>query len=197
VRRLLSLVPRVRTLQYVLVAVVASSLGGATVVQAVAPSGILGTVQLADRTDPTRLAAVDAAGNVHVKVNNPAATQTVSGTVSVDNFPATQNVNVTGGTVIATPSIATRQVFQQIRIDAGTTGFTSFTAINASFISISTGNGMSFLTFRGPLGQVMHVSAIEEHEEFFFTQRIPITSISSQCVHFVDPCDADVVIIGD
>jgi hypothetical protein len=76
VRRLLSLMPTVRTLQYVLVAVVAFSLGGATVVQAVAPGGIMGVVQIADRTDTTRLAAVDAAGSVQVKV------QAVSGTVN-------------------------------------------------------------------------------------------------------------------
>jgi hypothetical protein len=96
------LVPQFRTLQYVLIAVAAFALGGATVVQATAPSGILGTVQLADRTDTTRLAAVDANGNVGVKVNNFAATQTVSGTVSVSNFPTTQNVSVTGNSA-ATP----------------------------------------------------------------------------------------------
>jgi hypothetical protein len=97
-RRLLSLVSHVRTLQYVLIAVVAFTLGGATVVQAVAPSGILGNVRIADRSDETRFAAVDADGNVGVKVSNFAATQQVSGTVSVSNFPTTQNVNVTGNT---------------------------------------------------------------------------------------------------
>jgi hypothetical protein len=112
-RSRLSLVPRVRTLQYVLIAVVAFTLGGATVVQAVAPSGILGTVQLADRTDTTHLAAVDAAGNVQVKVNNLAATQTVSGTVSVSNFPATQNVSLTGNT--ATAPIFVRDVDEPAR----------------------------------------------------------------------------------
>jgi hypothetical protein len=109
-RRLTSLVRHVRTLQYVLIAVLAFTLGGATVVQAVAPSGILGTVQLADRTDTTRLAAVDAAGNVQVKVNNLAATQAVSGTVSVSNFPTTQNVNITGGGNTATSPIFVRDV---------------------------------------------------------------------------------------
>jgi hypothetical protein len=101
-RRLISLGSHVRTLQYVLIAVVAFSLGGATVVQAVAPSGILGTVRIADRSDETRVAAVDANGNVGVNVNNFAATQQVSGSVSVSNFPATQNVSVTGNTA-ATP----------------------------------------------------------------------------------------------
>lgn len=84
--RLSSLMPTVRTVQYVLIAVIAFSLGGATVVQAVAPGGILGVVRLADRTDDTQLAAVDAAGNVAVKVSN---------------FPATQNVNVLGGSTAA------------------------------------------------------------------------------------------------
>jgi hypothetical protein len=93
--------------RYVLVAIVAFSIGGGAVAQAVAPSGILGTVQIADKTDATHLAAVDAAGNVQVKVNNVAA-QLVSGSVSVSNFPATQNVNVTGNT--ATSPIFVRDV---------------------------------------------------------------------------------------
>lgn len=105
--RLSLVIPRVRTLRYVLIAVVAFSLGAATVVQAVPPGGILGIVQLADRTDSTRLAAVDAAGNVAVSVSNLPATQNVAGTVAVSNLPATQNVS---GTVAISNFPATQQV---------------------------------------------------------------------------------------
>ena len=192
----MSLMPRVRTLRYVLVAVVAFTVGGATVVQAVTPNGISGIVQLADRTDPTHLAAVDAAGNVQVKVNNLAATQTVSGTVSVDNFPATQNVNITGGTVNTRPSTATREVFQQPRLDAGKSGTNSFGVINASYIHVFSDNGM-FLILRGPLGVVMELNIDGDHREIALAQRIPISSIDYSCPNILDPCDADLVIIGD
>ena len=140
-RRLLLLVPRVRTLQYVLIAVVAFTLGGATVVQAVAPSGILGTVQLADRTDPTRLAAVDAAGNVQVKVNNLAGTQQVSGTVSVSNFPTTQNVSVTGNT--AASPIYVRDVDEAAR-HAHVMGLCAQTTTPAACSPITVPAGMRF-----------------------------------------------------
>ena len=106
-------VPTTSFWRYVLVAVVALSIGGAAVAQAVAPSGILGTVQIADRTDTTHLAAVDAAGNVQVKVNNLAGTQQVSGTVSVSNFPTTQNVSITGNT--ATSPIFVQNVDEPAR----------------------------------------------------------------------------------
>jgi len=187
--------PRVLTLRYVLVAVVAFSFGAVTVVQAVTPNGIAGIVQLADRTDPTHLAAVDAEGNVQVKVNNLAATQTVSGTVSVNNFPATQNVNITGGTVNTRPTVATREVFVEPRLDAGHSGTTSFTAINASYIHVFSANGM-FLILRGPLGVVMQLQ-IDDHRELVLTERIPVTAVDSICANLVDPCDAEVVIIGD
>jgi hypothetical protein len=94
--------------RYVLVAIFAFSIGGGAVAQAVAPSGILGNVRIADRTDDTRLAAVDADGNVGVKVSNFATTTQVNGTVAVSNFPTTQNVNLTGNT--ATTPIFVRDV---------------------------------------------------------------------------------------
>jgi hypothetical protein len=102
--RRLSLIPRARTLRYVFIAVVAFSLGGALTVQAVAPSGILGTIRIADGAIDTRLATIDSSGNLQVKVNNLTATQAVTGTVSVSNFPATQpvsgTVSVSSGRVI-------------------------------------------------------------------------------------------------
>jgi hypothetical protein len=83
-----SLKSRARILGYVAVGIVAFSLGGATVVQAVAPGGILGIVRLADGTVDTQLAAVDSSGNLAVKVSN---------------FPAAQNVTVSGGTINTAP----------------------------------------------------------------------------------------------
>ncbi len=86
--------PRVRFLQNVLVAIVAFSLGAAAVAQAVTPGGITGIVRLADGTVDTQIAAVDASGNVAVKVSN---------------FPATQQVNING--VVTTQPAAPAHTF--------------------------------------------------------------------------------------
>jgi len=77
-------------LRNIIVGVIAFSVGGATVAQAVGPGGVMGVFRLADRTDDTHLAAVDASGNVAVSVSNFPSTQQVS----VSNFPATQQVSV-------------------------------------------------------------------------------------------------------
>jgi hypothetical protein len=62
--------------------------------------------QIQDGTIPSQLAAVDAAGDVQVDVNNFPAIQPISGTVGVNNFPATQPVS---GTVGISGVVATTQ----------------------------------------------------------------------------------------
>ena len=113
-------VPRSSRVRYLLVAVLAFTLGSATIVEA-APA--IALIRLADATDATKIAAVDGTGNVQVKVNNLPTTQAVSGTVGVSNFPSTQNVAGTvnvgnlpttqnvAGTVAASDANA-RQAFQ-------------------------------------------------------------------------------------
>lgn len=59
-------------------------------------------MRLVDATDQTRIAAVDAAGNVQVKVNNLPGDQQITGTVSIDNLPAVQQVS--GTVTVAPPS---------------------------------------------------------------------------------------------
>jgi len=192
--KLSPLIPRARTLQFVAIAVVAFSLGGATVVQAVAPSGILGTIRLADRTDETRLAAVDADGNVQVKVNNLSATQQVSGTVSVSNFPSTQNVNITAGTVNTRPTVATRTVRRAITVDAGESETVTFTAINASFIQVK---GEGIVRISGSIGEVVLFEEDDEHIEIAYTQRVPVDDIFVACNHTLLDCFVVVNIVGD
>ena len=80
----------------IIVGVIAFSVGGATVAQAVGPGGLSGIFRLADRTDETHLAAVDASGNVAVSVSNFPTTQQVS----VSNLPANQQVTVANGTAL-------------------------------------------------------------------------------------------------
>ncbi|HEY6958740.1 MAG TPA: hypothetical protein VI814_07950 [Candidatus Limnocylindria bacterium] len=104
------LVPRSAQLRYVIVAILAFVLGSATVVEA-APA--IASFHLADGTDPTRLAAVDANGNQQVNVNNFPTTQAVSGTVSVGNLPATQAVS---GTVSVSNLPATQAVTGTVNV---------------------------------------------------------------------------------
>ena len=195
VSSLTSLIPGVRTLRYVLVAVVAFSVGGATVVQAVAPSGILGTIRISDGANDTRLATVDAAGSLQVKVTNPATTQTVSGHVDVDNFPSTQDVNVTGGTVNTRPAIATRTLRKFIVVEAGESDTTTFTTLNASFIQVR--GDATFVRVIGPLGEAVQFDDGDRHIEATYPQRVPINTIFTVCSNVVLDCRALVNIVGD
>jgi hypothetical protein len=89
-----------RVIRYTTIAVLAFTLGSATVVLAASSGAMqLPAFRLADGTNPEQFAKVDAAGNVHVSVNNLPGTQQISGTVDVSNFPTTQQVS---GTVSVT-----------------------------------------------------------------------------------------------
>lgn len=188
--------PTTRLWRYVVIAIAAFSIGGGAVAQAVAPSGILGNVRIADRSDETRLAVIDSDGSLQVKVTSVATTQQVSGTVSVDNFPATQTVNVTG-TVTTQPSVATRSLNKGIFLDPGKSGIETFDPINASFVQIISHGNSIILVMTGALGTVLGYGGGDDHEEYFFTQRVPINSITARCENLTIPCLIDVTIIGD
>jgi hypothetical protein len=183
----------------VAIATLAFLVGGAAVAQAGPPNGILGIVRISDGANETRLAAVDAAGNLQVKVNNLAATQTVSGTVSVDNFPATQNVNVTNGAVKTTPSLATRSIDRFFGpLDAGDSGHSSFTPLNASFINVTSISGDIHVIISGSLGRVFYAFLGDnEVHTMALTQQIPVNDIEVHCTNVVLPCAVQVLIFGD
>src|SRR6266545_2796403 len=70
---------RTSVFRYTSVAVLALTLGSASVVLAASTGAMqLPTFRIADGTDPERLAKVDAAGNLQVSVNNTPSTQQVS-----------------------------------------------------------------------------------------------------------------------
>ena len=101
---------RAFSLRTILIGVICLSVGGG-IAKAAPPIDIF---QLADGTNTTQLAKVDAAGNLAVSVSNLPATQTVAGTVAVSNgtvavsnLPATQNV---AGTVAVSNLPATQNV---------------------------------------------------------------------------------------
>jgi hypothetical protein len=127
-------------------------------------------------------------------------TSNITGTVSVSNFPATQNVNITGGTVNATQSVASKRVFSESNLGPTHTGHDSFNTINTSFILITTVHapGMIF-TFSGPLGTVLVVNPqdAKSFQTQSFTQRIPINAIEYLCNNIVANCQVQVTLIGD
>ena len=101
---------RAFSLRTILIGVICLSVGGG-IAKAAPPIDIF---QLADGTNTTQLAKVDAAGNLAVSVSNLPATQTVAGTVAVSNgtvavsnLPATQNV---AGAVAVSNFPATQQI---------------------------------------------------------------------------------------
>ncbi len=83
-------IPHTISTRYILIAILSFTIGSATIVQA-APGMPL--FRLADGTDGSRVATIDADGDLQVKVKNAAATQSVSGTVNVGNLPTTQAVS--------------------------------------------------------------------------------------------------------
>jgi hypothetical protein len=221
-----------RVWRYAVVAVVAFTVGSATVVTAATngiPIGslfylpmVFGVASTPCRSDPTGAnttctAVVDSKGQLsvsdgdtHKSLNQlqfdasgnlkttSQGTSTISGTVSVSNFPATQNVNITGGTVSATQSVATTAFQKVVTIAAKHTGHDGFNPINASFISVSVGLPGMYLTFSGPLGRVLSVGPIKNEFSQSFTQRIPINSVEYNCYdNIVVNCVSAVTIIGD
>jgi hypothetical protein len=184
---------RTRVLRYTAIAVMAFTVGSASVVLAASSGAMqLPVFRLADGTNPDQFAKVDAAGNVQVSVNNPPQTQQISGTVSVSNFPTTQNVNVTAGTVLTKPSVATRAIRPSLLMEAGESASESFTAINASFIAIHTSDDMQVFVF-GSIGDIL----LPNNREMSFTQRVPVNGIRANCFNILLDCAVFLTIIGD
>ena len=187
---------RTRVLRYTAVAVMAFSAGSASIVLAASSGAMqLPVFRLADGTNPDQFAKVDAAGNVQVSVNNQPSTQQISGNVSVNNFPATQNVT---GAVTTTPSVASKAIIRSFSFDAGESGQSSFNQVNASYILAWAHFGDIRVRISGPLGQVWVMDLGDnENRPLFFTQRIPVTLITAECLNVVLNCGATVHIYGD
>ncbi len=188
---------RTRVLRYTAIAVLAFSVGSASVVLAASSGAMqLPVFRLADGTNPEQFAKVDAAGSVQVSVNNQPLTQQVSGTVSVSNFPATQNVNVTG-TAAVRPAVVTRAVSKGFTIAAGEIEYESFTTINASYVHVQAfGNDVNIF-LQGPLSVVVRLDQSVNHYEMSYTQRIPVNLIGIRCTNLVLECNVSVIIMGD
>lgn len=186
-------------LRYTVIAVLAFSIGSASIVFAASSGAVqLPTFRLADGTNPDQLAKVDANGSVQVSVANQPTSQQISGAVSVTNFPSTQNVNVTGGTLRTTPSLVTRSVSRSRVLDAGENDSYSFTSINASFINVSSSNGDVLVQIWGSVGQVFSATlGDDEVHTISLTQQIPLDSLRLFCFNSILSCSVSVVIFGN
>jgi hypothetical protein len=204
---------RTPVLRYTAIAVVAFSVGSASVVLAASSGAMqLPVFRLADGTNSEQLAKVDAAGNVQVSVNNQPSTQQISGTVSVSNFPATQgvsvsnfpatqNVNVTGGSLDVSSSLATQSRFFVLSTQPGFTKAQSFPTINASLIIVDPRRSdVSFLFFNNTPSGINPTFGFRSPPGPLvipLNQRIPMTSAQITCFNVVGDCEPTIAIVGD
>ena len=149
---------RAFSLRTIVVGVICLSIGGG-VAKATPPIDIF---QLADGTNTTQLARVDAAGNLAVSVSNLPATQTVAGTVAVSNFPATQQIAGNVGDARVTSLIA----LDELTLDAAG-GFVSNPHSTAGYTQARVtvvGNLVSCAT---PLTVVVYTTAFRTPTSFY------------------------------
>ena len=149
---------RAFSLRTIVVGVICLSIGGG-VAKATPPIDIF---QLADGTNTTQLAKVDAAGNLAVSVSNLPATQTVAGTVAVSNFPATQQIAGNVGDARVTSLIA----LDELTLDAAG-GFVSNPHSTAGYTQARVtvvGNLVSCAT---PLTVVVYTTAFRTPTSFY------------------------------
>jgi hypothetical protein len=125
----------------------------------------------------------------------------VTGTVNVGNFPTTQNVNVTGGSLAISSSLATESQFFVLSTQPGFTKAKSFPTINASLIIVdprrsdvsfaffnNTPSGINpTYGFRSPPGPLV----------IPLNQRIPVNSVQITCFNVVGDCEPTIAIVGD
>jgi hypothetical protein len=208
---------RTRVLRYTAIAVLAFSVGSASVVLAASSGAVqLPTFRIADGTNPEQFAKVDAAGNVQVSVNNFPATQPVSGSVSVTNLPATQlvtgTVNVANlpatqpvsGTVAVSnfPSqqqlVATHVESVVVFAAAGQTDSVSLPARNVSFVNVVMQNpGCTFRLFTpaGPPSMLFDPRGADL--QVAFPVRLTVNKVSWENHNLIGNCDMFIYLVSD
>jgi hypothetical protein len=169
--------------------------------------------------DVNGLIRVHEQGTANVNVAN--SQLTVSGTVSVDNFPTSinvgnfpqvQDVNVTGGAVSAEPSPATIGFSHDVCADAGQVETVQLsTVINATDLTITAFANTEFaLHFKSPIttfgsgfaGIGRSVFSHQNHDgdnfsmHHAFTRPVPINAVVIHCTNESDICCTLVDIVG-
>jgi hypothetical protein len=193
-------VPRSAQARYLTIAALSFTLGSATVVQAAGP--VTAIFRLADGANPEQLAKVDAAGNVQVSVNNHPSTQQISGAVSVSNLPTTQDVNVIGGSLAVSSSLANKSQFFTLSALPGTGTGKSFPTINASLIIVDPRRSdvsFTFMNFTLPSGITTSFGFRSPPGPLVIplNQRIPVTRVQIDCFNVIGDCEPTIAIVGD
>ena len=191
---------RTRLFHYTAVAVIAFTIGSASVVLAASSGAVqLPAFRLGDGTNPNQYAKVNADGSLEVSVSNQPSTQQVSGTVSVSNFPSTQNVNVTAGTVVTKPSVATRGIDEFFGpLGHGESDSATFTPVKASYINVTSISGDIEVEIHGTVGRVFRAFLGDnEVHAITLTQQIPVDTIEVHCTNVLLDCAAEIYIFGD
>jgi hypothetical protein len=183
---------------------------------AYAPPQGAAPVNVTDRDTPSNSADVTADGELEVTgevtvsgttdVNVVTTPLEVSGEVDVGNFPATQDVNVVGGTVAAQVPPATESDGQGFTVSAGGSEDRTIPAILASLVTVTGGgDDEAIITFAS--GDVLDPDTV-----FFsigddgdnigpslsvpLTQPMVISQISILCFNESEDCEVDVHVVG-
>jgi hypothetical protein len=135
---------------------------------------------------------------LNVSVDNE--TLNVSGEVEVSNFPATQNVNVVGGSIALPP--VTTIAGTPLSIDpipAGESVSHDIPLMNAVSVNVAENFDEYSLFITGPLGTPLHIESGElVQETYFYTflYPVPVDSITIFCQNESTDCFVDVTLTG-
>jgi hypothetical protein len=150
--------------------------------------------------------AVHEQGEADVNITN--GSLQVSGAVSVSNFPAAQDVNVTGGAVGASIAPATAAVVLEVTTDAGEEETFLFADVNATAIALwdsslaGSNDPEANISVLSPLnsgGTVVYMSFEDGLDGFdirTFPQPVPVSGIHVYCANESVHCTLRIAVIG-
>ncbi|MGH2710839.1 MAG: hypothetical protein ACRDH9_06520 [Actinomycetota bacterium] len=137
--------------------------------------------------------------NEELDVNVTNDSLPVEGEVSVSNFPSTQNVNVTGGSVANAPVTELSQLFFNVEPDESDTQ--TFDAIAVSSIVMVTGDHEWELHGSSPLtGSELFIgydpSGDDQTRTYEFPNPIPLDGLTLHCANESDLCVIQILLAG-
>jgi len=198
-----------RTILVVSILLMATVAGGAGTVFAEPPDPSPGA------TKPVREQNLDADGLIRVHeqgvadvnvTNDPLNVNVsndelnVSGEVEVSNFPATQDVNVVGGSVALPPVTTIWSTPLSIDfIPAGGTVDYDVPLMNAVTVSMAETTDEFDVIVGGPLGVPLTIESEDQAQETYFyafEYPVPVDFVSILCFNESDDCTIDVTITG-
>jgi hypothetical protein len=172
-------------------------------------------------TDPinnAHKAHVDADGNLHVAgdlnvANSPTVKAQQDGTwnvgitgtpsVDVENFPATQEVNVAGGSVNAIPPVTSASELASFTVAAGDIGVQDVTPIDASLITVVGGSDDEVVVeFEGTVGGGTDFEIGDPDADLGplvtlpLPQPIHVEHILARCHNESEDCELTVFLVG-